>query len=164
MAGGPIGPYSALPLDDNAWVAPFAGAGSTTDDTNACIVGQASDFSADTEVFSLQFRMPETLPSGTGKLRIISRTSATSGVTALTVKWKSIDDTQDPSTVSWFTEGDTEADITAPGTTNLRESTDVTLDADTIVASETIYMVIEVDDSAHTIAADTALEFWIVWT
>jgi len=162
MAGGPIVPMSAFPVTSGvAYVLIYQGAGTTEDRSEMYGLAAAADVAADGIAWHLVFRVPETLPTGTGKLRITTRANATSGVIGLNIQWVSVAGTESPDDATMNDE--TSTDITTPATADQYLQTLVTLDADTLVAKELVHMNIEVDDSAHTIAAETGMWFEIIW-
>lgn len=157
-------PYVCDPLSDSAYFDVYDAAGTHPTPGMMAHVKAAADISADDDLFALQWRLPNPLPSGlTGKLLVITRANATSGVIALQNDWKCVSDAQNPDAIAFNAEGGTELDITTATTAHERKATKQTLDADTLVADETLFMQIAVDDSAHTIAVVTGLEFWLLF-
>lgn len=162
MAGGPLAPYSALPLTEGkAWPGVYSGAGTTDDSETMCFVADATTITSDHKLWLLKFAMPEVLPTGTAKLRILLRANATTGVCALNVKWASIALTESPDDATLSDEGS--VDITVPATADQYKETLTILNADTVVAGENVTVLIEADDTAHTVAADCGLVFDIIW-
>lgn len=161
MAGGPLGPVSMYPTSARGFIYAYEGAGTTEDRSMMHGIAAAADIASDGTAWHLIFEMPQILPSGTAKLRIISRANATTGVIGLNVSWASVAVTESPDDATLNDEGS--VDITTSATADRYVETLLTLDADTVVADEVIHMNIDVDDSAHTIAAETGLFFSIIW-
>lgn len=163
MAGGPIHPNKAFPVTANvAFTSVYDGAGSTEDREEGLFLADATTVTGDVTVWHLVFKMPESLPSGTATLQVRARANATTGVIGLNVSWVSVSGSESPDDATMNDEGS--LDISYPSTADQYVTATLTLDADTVVAGEIIRMNIDVDDSAHTIAADSMLDFTIIWT
>ena len=162
MAGGPVFPLSGFPVTaGDAFEFVVDGIGTTEDRTIMYGIGNATKITGDVTMWHLVFRMPESLPTGTAKLRITTRANATTGVIGLNVSWVSVAGTESPDDATMNDE--LSVDITTSATADGYKETLLTLDADTIVAGEFVHMLIDTDDSAHTIAADVGLLFEIIW-
>lgn len=159
MAGGPFFPVSiAYPSTGNAFPGIISGG------TNArqwhCTV-LSSSIAADVTV-ELEWAMPNNLPSGTAKLQIETRSNATSGSCNLTPSWVSIAEGENFDTISLNSEGSTNISHGA-GDNDDRKIAKVTLDADTVVAGETIRMHIVWATSGFTYTNITGWQFSIIW-
>jgi hypothetical protein len=162
MTGGPLVPYSSFPVTaEDAFPIMYSGAGSTQDTEEMLGIADATEVAGDAIMWHLAFDMPQDLPTGTATLQIITRANATTGVIGLNIQWVSVAKTESPDDATMNDEGS--VDITTSATADQYLATTLTLNADTVVAGEIIHMNIEVDDSAHTIAADTGLLFRIIW-
>lgn len=162
MAGGPIVPVSAFPVTAaDVFASIYQGAGTTEDRTEMLFIADATEVAADAVMWHLVFQMPESLPTGTANLQIRSRANATTGVIGLNIQWVSVAETESPDDATMNDEAS--VDITTSATADRYTNTLLELNADTVVAGELIHMDVEVDDSAHTIAADTGFLFSIIW-
>lgn len=162
MAGGPVFPVSSMPKTAGvAFPYVYQGAGATEDITEMLGIGDATAVTGDVVAWHLLFRTPEVLPSGTARLDILTRANATSGVIGLNIRWVSVAKTESPDDATMNDEGS--VDITTSSTADRYTTTTLALDADTVTAGEMIHMNVEVDDSAHTIAADVGCLFSIIW-
>ncbi len=85
MAGGPIYPSSAFPIDTAGRIFPnfYAGGGGNAAPHDEGL-GVMASLSADA-VWDLRFPMPPTIPTGTLKLRLLGLANATSGVAKITI-------------------------------------------------------------------------------
>jgi hypothetical protein len=86
MSGGPLLPSSFSP-DGSGNIYPAFYVPATNTNTAGALegVGVVASLGADSYAV-LQFNMPETIPSGTLKLRILAMADATSGTAKLTIK------------------------------------------------------------------------------
>lgn len=131
MAGGPIFPFSALPVTAGRVFPTFL----TTDYPEG--LGFEASLGANS-TWRLFYRMPVVLPTGTAKLLIVAQANATTGDIKLNPSWKSYGALEVPNP----------ADLTGEGTQTISFATTayrltelkVTLDADTIVAGELVMM------------------------
>ena len=98
MAGGPIFPHSAFPVTADRVFPNFhvgAGANSKHDEG----LGVEASVGADS-TWRLRFQMPPSLPTGTGKLRLLALANATTGVAKVNPKWVSVAVEEDPSSAT----------------------------------------------------------------
>lgn len=172
MAGGPILPFSAVPVTAaNLFPNIHVSAGANFKRLEG--LGVVASLGADS-VWALAFRMPPTLPTGTGKLRLLVQANATSGVARVNPKWASCAVGEDPAgltlnaetvtpdsvsgaagsgdTITWGT-GDNDQIIEAKWTLN----------ADTLVASELVVMHLTFETSSWTLAAISTWYPAIIW-
>ncbi len=164
MSGGPLYPSSAVPVTPVAATSfIYQGAGSTEDREEMLGVADATDVVADVTLYHLRFQLPDPLPSGTGKLFIDTRVNATMGITGLNVSWASVALTESPDDATLQDEGPVDIDASVPTGADFYQRTKLTLDADTLVAGEKVRMNIDVDDSAHTVAAETGMDIFVMW-
>ena len=160
MAGGPIFPNSFYPNPTTAGdLFPNFHTGGTNSQRDEGI-GLAASISADATA-ELRFQMPPTLPSGTGKLRVLSLANATSGTVVFDPQWASVAAGENPDTVTLNAEGNTTT-TWASGDNDDYKETKITLDADTLTAGETVVMSL-VFDSTSTIAAVSTHIVSIIW-
>lgn len=162
MAGGPIFPNSQYPATASGLVFPnfhvSAASGSKHDEG----LGVAASIGADA-IWRLRFHMPPTsLPSGTGKLRLLALANATTGNAKVNPKWASVAVEEDPGgatlnaettqTVSW-----------GAGDNDQYKELKVTLDADTLVAGEVVVMDLVFETSSWTLAQVSTWIPSIIW-
>lgn len=159
MAGGAIVPISAMPATaGKVFPYPYVGA------TNARLeemLGVMASLNGDA-VYYLTFIMPPTLPTGTGKLRLLCRAAATSGAAKINPKWVSVAAGENPDTMTLIAEG-TSTLTWAAGDDDDYKELSVVLDADTLVASEMVVMALTFETSGWTLAAKLGVLPVIIW-
>ena len=159
MAGGPIFPRSAYPTTSNAFPYIYTGAGSNSKHEEVLAV--AASLAADT-IWRLRFQMPPSLPTGTGKLRLLLLANATSGNAKINPKWVSVAVEEDPSSATPVAE--TVQTVTwGAGDNDQYKELKVTLDADTLVASEEVVMDLTFETSSWTLAQILGVIPSIIW-
>src|SRR5688500_63565 len=99
MAGGPIFPCAAADPVTTDRVFPVQ---LTTE--MPWSLGYQASLGADA-IWRMFYRMPPTLPTGTGKLYIVCQANATTGNARLNVKWKSYGANEVPAAASLTAEG-----------------------------------------------------------
>lgn len=160
MAGGPIFPHSAYPVTAGRVFPNFhvgAGANSKHDEG----LGVEASVGADS-TWRLRFQMPPSLPSGTGKLRLLALANATSGNAKVNPKWASVAVEEDPSSATLNAE--TVQTVTwSTGDNDQYKELKVTLDADTLVAGETVVMDLVFETSSWTLAQISTWQVAIIW-
>lgn len=163
MAGGPLPPISAVPIGTNGFVYPilYLGGGTTNDDTEMLGVTDATTLTADA-IWHLVFAMPVSLPSGTAKLRLLSRANATTGDLKVNPKWVSVAVEEGPDDATLNAEGTSTVTWSA-GDADVYKETKITLDADTVVASEIIHMDLTFEDTSTTLAVESGHLATIIW-
>jgi hypothetical protein len=113
-------------------------------------------------IWALLFPMPPALPTGTATLRTRCIANQTSGVLRYNAKWASCAVEEDCSGLTLNAEGDT--DITwAGGDADVFKESDVTLNADTVVAGENIVMNWTAVDTGTTSAVTMTCSVYIVF-
>lgn len=106
--------------------------------------------------------MPPTLPTGTGKLRILALANATSGNAKPNVKWASVAPEEDPSSATLNAEG--VGTLTwGAGDNDQYKELKVTLDADTLVASEMVVMDLVFETASWTLAQVSTWIVSVIW-
>lgn len=158
MAGGPIYPISAVPITSGK-VFPVNYNGGSNDQELG--LGVMASLDGDS-VWRLAFKMPpSSLPSGTGKVVLHGRANATSGDAKVDPKWVSIAAEEDPGTA---VNSETTQTVTwAAGDADVIKELKVTLDADTLVAGETVYMDLTFITTSWTLAAQSMWQAFIIW-
>lgn len=160
MAGGPIFPNSAFPVTSGR-VFPNIHVGAGANSKHDEGLGVEASVGADS-IWRLRFQMPPTLPSGTGRLRLLALANATSGNAKVNPKWASVAVEESPSgatlqaetvqTVTWST-----------GDNDQYKELKVTLDADTLVAGEIVAMDLTFEASSWTLAQVSTWIASIIW-
>jgi hypothetical protein len=160
MAGGPIFPSSAIPVTaDRVFVNVHVGAGANSKHDEG--LGVQASVGADS-IWRLRFHMPPSLPSGTGKLRLIALANATSGAAKVNPKWASVAMEESPSGATLNAEG--VSTLTwAAGDNDQYKELKVTLDADTLVASEIVAMDLTFETASWTLAVISTWNASIIW-
>ena len=160
MAGGPIFPHSAFPVTADRVFPNFhvgAGANSKHDEG----LGVEASVGADS-TWRLRFQMPPSLPTGTGKLRLLALANATSGVAKVNPKWVSVAVEEDPSGATLNAEG-TSTVTWSTGDNDQYKELKVNLDADTLVASEEVVMDLVFETTSWTLAQVSTWIASIIW-
>lgn len=162
MAGGPIFPHSAFPVDAGKVFPNFhVGAGANSKHDEGLGLANATDITADV-TWRLRFQMPPTLPTGTGKLRLLALANAVTGVVKPNVKWASVAVEEDPSSATLSAEG--VGTITwGAGDADQYKELKVILDADTLVASEEVVMDLVFENLSMTLAVVSTYIPSIIW-
>jgi hypothetical protein len=158
MAGGPIFPYSAVPSSDDVYPVMIEGG---TNSREELMLGVEASLGANA-IWQLTFLTPISLPTGTGKLQLWARANATSGDAKVNAKWASVAAEEDPDTVTLNAEG-TSTLSWSTGDAYQYKELEITLDADTIVAGEVIYMDLTFETSSWTLAAESGWIPRIIW-
>jgi hypothetical protein len=105
MAGGPLFPNSVYPVTAGSVFPNFhTGTVATQVSSQDEGLGVAASLGVDA-IWRLRFQMPPTLPTGTGKLRLICLANATAGIVKINPKWVSIAMGEVPSNATLFAEG-----------------------------------------------------------
>ena|SRR3990172_6407462 len=155
--GGPsiLRPSSAVP-DATGFV--YGSVTSTNDEGYAVTTATTLTSNA---IWYLRFDLPDTLPSGTLKVRLVGQANATTGDAKLNVKWCSVAFNEDPSACSLQAEGTTTVSFAT--TANRYTNVDVTMDADTAVAGEIIRMDLTYEDTGFTLEQVSTWRAWLIW-
>ncbi len=157
MAGGPIFPYSAVPDSSGETFPSVHRANSRYEEG----LGLAASIAVD-RIWHLRFALPTKLPSGTGKLVIVSMANATTGTVVIEPQWASIDPNgENAFTATLNLEGDTTITWLA-GDGDKYKETKITLDADTMVAGEIVVMSLKFD-AISTLAVTSTHQALIIW-
>ena len=143
MAGGPLYPCSAKPLTEGRVFPNFLTAEMPES------LGFEASLGADS-IWRLFYRLPPTLPSGTGKLLLVCQANATTGNAKLNPRWKSYGANEVPAAGDLTAEG--VATISFATTAYRLTETKITLDADTLVGGELVMLDIIGETSAWTLA------------
>ncbi len=160
MAGGPVFPRSAFPVTADKVFPNFhvgAGANSKHDEG----LGVMASVDADA-TWRLRFQMPPTLPTGTGKLRLLALANAATGVAKVAAKWVSVAVEEDASsatlqvettgTVTWATDDE-----------DVYKELKIDLVGDTLMASEEVVMDLVFETSSWTLAQVSTWIVSIIW-
>jgi hypothetical protein len=160
MAGGPLFPNSAYPATSGRVFPNFhIGAGSISKQDEG--LGVEASVGADA-TWRLRFLMPPSLPTGTCKLRLLALANATSGSAKVNPKWASVAAEEDPS--SFTLNAETASTLTWAASDNDQyKELKITLDADTVVASEMIVMDLVFETTSWTLAQVSTWIASIIW-
>jgi len=159
MAGGPIAPISAVP-DTSGRVFPNIHSGATNSNLDEGLGVEAS-VGADA-IWHLRFKMPESLPTGTGKLQLWALANATTGAAKVNAKWVSVNNAENPDTATRVAEGVSTLTWAAGNDDDYHELL-ITLDADTIVAGEMVVMDLTFETLNWTLAAVSTWLLFVIW-
>jgi len=159
MAGGPIFPNSAFPVTADTVFPNFhvGGGANSKEDEGLGVSNGAVD-----GIWRLRFEMPPTLPTGTGKLRLLALANAATGVAKINVKWASVAVEEDASSATLNAE--TTRTVTwGTGDEDQYKEHKETLDADTLVASEMVVMDLVFEDTGWTLAVVSTWIASVIW-
>ena len=160
MSGGPIYAVSEYPKTAGK-VFPSMHLGDGANGATTGGLGVMAWVDADA-TWHLQFPMPPVLPSGTGKLRLLTLADAVSGAAKVNPAWASVAAGEDPSA----------ATLTSEGTSTITWSTNdddeyqellITLDADTLVGGEVVVMDLVFETTSWTLAVVSTWLAFIIW-
>ena len=160
MAGGPIRPFS-VHFETADRVFPYVYESDGANHQHIEGIGVEASLGANATV-ELAFEMPPTLPTGTGKLRLIAQADATANAAKVNPTWASVAIGEDPSA----------ATLTAEGTGTITWSTNdddefqelkITLDGDTLVGGEIVVMDLIFENTDWTLAVISAWQASIIW-
>lgn len=161
MGAGPLLPISVVPRSsgsvfDNVHVC--AGANGTNVAGIGVVASVASDVTAD-----VIWQLPDTLPSGTLKLRLLCIANATSGNAKINPKWNCGALNTDPSGLTLNAEG-TQTLTWAAGENDKFKELLLTLDASTAAGGQYLYMSLMFEGTASwTLAADMTCIAELIW-
>ena len=110
----------------------------------------------------LRFMMPPTLPTGTGKLRLLALATATSGAAKVNPKWVSVAVGENPYTATRLAEGTTTVTWGAGDSDEYKETV-ITLNADTLAADEIVVMNLTFETVSWTLAVPSTWIPSIFW-
>lgn len=154
---GPISPISAVP-DTSGDVFPHVHADGSKYREG---MGVAASLSGD-RTWHLEFEAPPVLPAGTCKLVLIAVADAGSGSAKVNPKWASVADGESAFAATRSAEGTTT--LTWSGGDNHKDKrTAIVLDADTVVAGETMVMDLVFEASGWSLAAVSTWKAAVIW-
>jgi hypothetical protein len=159
MAGGPIKYFSAA-YPASGQVYPGYHIGTTNNRKwhgHRCEASLGSD-----AILELNFEAPQSLPSGTPKLRCLVISDDTSGDGVINPAWASLPVGGDYDTVALNAEGNTTITWATGDNEELLEEI-IVLDADTVVEDEIIIMQITFVSASWTLASISTWNFSIIW-
>ena len=177
MAGGPIFPHSAFPVDAGLVFPNFhVGGGANSKQDEGLGVANATDLTGDA-IWRLRFQMPTTLPTGTATLKVMALANLAAGDLSVDPKWASVAPDQEPGGFTMNAEGPDPDSRTGGNGSNVDNSTfgwdtgdeDVyiearwTLNADTVVGGEEIVMDLTIVDADSDHAAVVTLIVSIIF-
>ena len=154
---GPVSPISAVP-DTSGDVYPNVHADSSKYREG---LGVAASIASD-RIWHLEFETPPVLPSGTCKLVLIAMADAATGAAKVNPKWVSVADGESAFAATRVAEGTTTLTWTS-GENHKDKRVKITLDADTVVAGETIVMDLVFETSAWTLAVVSTWKAVVIW-
>ena len=129
-------------------------------------VGVEASLGADVDI-QLEFLMPASLPTGTAKLVVEAMADATSGIATLNPRWKTWAPEEDRDVAkTTYPTAEGESTVTwASGDDHVVKQNKIDLDAETIVAGETIHMYLQLiqASSKWTLAQVSTWKFYIIW-
>jgi hypothetical protein len=161
MAGGPLLPSSVYLGGASGNLFPTFYIPATNTNTAGALegVGVIASLAADAPAV-LQFNMPEVIPTGTLKLRILAMANATSGVAKLTVKDASTSASSNIGATTLTTE--TQLSQTW-ATADILVENKITLTATAPTANQITTILATFNTASWTLAAASAWQFSLVW-
>lgn len=160
MPGGPLHPHSAYPATSGKVFPSFhIGNGNSRGEEGMGVMASVDGDAT----WELRFKMPEVLPSGTAKLQIHGLADATSGVAKINVQWKSFAIEEDTDGTALETAEGVGTITWSGGDADVYKELKVTLDADTIVAGETIVLHLIFETASWTLAQVLTCQAFIIW-
>ena len=159
MAGGPLQPCSSVP-DTNGKIFPGIYVGSTNSRQIMGLQVMAS-LDGDSE-WELLWYLPATQPTGTLKLALVALADATTGVARVNPKWASVALTENPDTITLNAEG-AQSITWSAGQDDDFKLTTITLDADTAVDGEMLFMHMTFETASWTLAAVSTWLAFLIW-
>jgi hypothetical protein len=159
MAGGPLFPHSAYPVSSRVFPNFHVGAGANSKHDEG--LGVEASLGADA-IWRLRFQLPPTLPTGTGKLRLLALANATSNAAKVNPKWASVAVEESPSGAALNAEG-TGTVTWGAGDNDQYKELKVDLDADTLVAGEEVVMDLTFETASWTLAQVSTWIASIIW-
>lgn len=159
MPGGPLFPHSAFPVSSRVFPNFHVGAGANSKHDEG--LGVEASLGADA-IWRLRFQMPPTLPTGTGKLRLLALANATVNAAKVNPKWASVAVEESPSGAALNAEG-TGTITWAAGDNDQYKELKVPLDADTLVAGEEVVMDLTFETAGWTLAQVSTWIASIIW-
>lgn len=161
MRGGPLFPYSVVPLDPSyiyPWV--YVGSGPGTNRYEECL-GVTAVGAAD-RTLALRFRLPPIIPEGSPFLELLTLSIATTGVAKVNPYWTCAQSGTDPSSFTLTAEGT--QTVTFTGSSAHRYlPTRVPLDAEMLYAGSTLVMNLVFETSGWTVAPITGWLPTVIW-
>jgi hypothetical protein len=175
MAAGPLFPQSAYPVTASR-VFPNVHVGAGANSKHDEGLGVEASLGADS-IWRLRFQLPPTLPTGTGKLRLLCLANATSGAIRVNPKWASVAVGESPSGATLNAETTTpDARAGAAGSPGASDTlvwgaadndqyleAKWVLNADTLVAGEIVAMDLTCETSGWTLAAVLTMIPSLIW-
>lgn len=151
---------SAIALDNNGNIFPNTHIGGTNSRKDAGL-GVVATPGANT-ILHLRFSIPPTLPTGTAKLLCTALANATTNAAKINPAWASVAAEENPDTITLNAEGTTTV-TWASGDADVYKEVKINLDADTIVAGETVVMEVTFETTGFTLAVESTWRFAIIW-
>jgi hypothetical protein len=161
MAGGPILPSSMYLGGASGNLYPTFYIPATNTNTAGALegVGVVASLAADAPAV-LQFNMPESIPTGTIKLRCLAMANATSGVAKVTFKDASTSAGSNIGVTSLTTETQLSQTWT---TADILVENKITLTATAPTANQILTVLVTFNTASWTLAAASTWQFSIVW-
>jgi hypothetical protein len=160
MAGGPIFPFSRFPVNSGR-VFPYIYVGGGANSKHEQGMGVVASMAFDS-IWRLRFAMPPSLPSGTGKLRLLALANVAAGAAKVNPKWVSVAPEESPSAATLLAEG-TGTITWGAGDNDQYKELKINLDADTLVANEVVVMDLVFEATGWTVAAVSVWQAMIIW-
>lgn len=160
MAGGPLGPYSAMPTTADAF-SDIQNIATKIDHEEG--FGVEASLSGDT-IWRLRFKIPPALPTGDPYINVDVYANATAGVAKVNPKWKSVAVEADFPLAASLSAETVQTITWAAGDDRQKKQLQLQLDATTVPAAEEIlYMDLTFETSSWTLAADSIWAPVIIW-
>lgn len=159
MAGGPIYPFSRLPITP---LATFSSVHfGLVNDRREEGMGVRASLDQD-GTWELRFETPQVLPTGTPRLRLLALAHAEAGEAKVNPAWVSVAPEESPDTAILNAEG-TQTLSWGVGDNDQYKELQVVLDADTVIAGELIVMHLNFETTGWTLAVVSTWQASIIW-
>lgn len=176
IAAPVIRPFSEVPVTaGRAYGDVYIGGGANSKHEEGLGVEASVQTAGADVIWRLRFQMPQTLPGGTPKLRLLALANANTGVARVNPKWASVAVGESPSAATLQSEGvtpDAQAGQAGGSGATLTWGTGDAdqyleakwnLNADTVVAGEIIVMDLTFEHTSWTLAAKSVWQASIIW-
>ena len=160
MAGTQLFPISAIPVTAGmVFPSIHVGGGANSKHDEGHGVADATTLTSDA-IWRMRYKVPATLPTGTLTHMMDSLANATTGDLKYNVKWVSVAAEESPSGATPLAEG-TDTVTWAAGDADVYKHTERIMDADTVVAGETLVVDLTFENTGTTLAVVSTNQVWL---
>lgn len=160
MVYGRLAPFSRFPVTAGLVYPKYFDPGSGNGTRRMLGLGVAASIASDA-VWELMWSAPLSIPTGTMKLELWLRTSATTGNARANPKWDGVALSANPGAATLNAEG--VVTVTANSTQYAPTVSKVTLDATTLQAGEILAMNLTFETASWTLGSESVWVPWLIW-